>query len=249
MTWYRTGTVNVVNNSKAVTGTGTAWSTISTNSLVGSGFRGPDGRMYEIEAVTGATSLTLVEPYMSASANNQAYALMPTLGLAADLALEVSRLTQRTANTIDTATPLGKALLAIPGAPEARTAIGVDQAVADMVGGVWVSGGVAIAPSSGAFANANATINYKKVGRTVFFTLTVNIITNGSASGAIRVSMPYYTNASVVFTGRENAATGAQLQALLSSSQNTLFVFRYDNAYPGGDGRQLIVSGVYEANA
>lgn len=249
MTWYRTGTVNVTNNSKTVTGTNTGWSTIPTVSLVGSGFRGPDGRMYEIEAVNGATSLTLVEPYMSASANNQAYALMPTLGLASDLALAVSQLLARTANTIDTATPLGKTLLAIPSAPDARDAIGVGQEIVDKVGGAWTSGGTGIAPTSGTFANANATVTYKKVGRTVFFTLTVSIISNGSGAGAVRVTLPFYANQSAVFAGRENASTGAQLQALLSASQNTLFIFRYDNGYPGGDNRSLVVSGVYEANA
>lgn len=248
MTWYRAGTVAVTNNSKTVTGTGTAWSALASFSLVGSAFRGPDGRVYEIEAVGGATSLTLVEPYMSASASGQAYALMPTLGLAADLAVSVSALTNRTATTLDTATPTGKALLAIAGAPEARTAIGVDQAIADMVGGVWTDLAVSISPSAGALANANASITYKRVGRTVFFTAAANIVSNGTAAGSIRLTMPFTANRMTVFAGRENASTGAMIQGYMSAGSNVLFLHRYDNSYIGGDGRFLIVSGVFETN-
>jgi hypothetical protein len=248
MAWYRTGTVTVTNNSKTVTGSGTAWTSFTTFALAGSGFRGPDGVMYEIESVGGPTSLTLVEPYFGASGSGKAYALMPTLGLAGDLAVNASQLLQTTAGMFNGATSLGKALLAIAGAPEARTAIGVDQAIVDMVGGVWTDQAVVVSPSAGALANANATVTHKKVGRTVFFTGVANIITNGSASGGLRITMPFSASKATAFVGRENATTGSMLQGFLGAASNVLFLFRYDNTYPGGDNRSLIFSGVYETN-
>lgn len=127
MTWYRTGTVAVTNNSKAVTGSGTGWSAIATFSLVGSGFRGPDGRIYEIEAVNGGTSLSLVEVYLGATASGQAYAIQPTLGLAGDLAVAVSALIQRTASTFDSSSVLGKGLLSSPDASAALTLLGLSS--------------------------------------------------------------------------------------------------------------------------
>lgn len=249
MTWYRTGTVNVTNASKTVTGSGTNWTGLGSYSLVGSGFRGPDGLVYEIEAVNGATSLTLVEPYFSASATNKSYALMPTLGLAADLAVAVSALTQRTAGTVDAATPLGKTLLAAPTAAEARAAIDVEQTISEMVGGEWSTGGVAVTASIGALANASASITYRRVGRTVFFTATINLISNGSAAGSLRLALPLTAARTFCFTGRENTSTGAQLLGLVSAGQNLMLLWRYDNSYPGGDNRTLVISGVYETSA
>ncbi|MDF2642425.1 MAG: hypothetical protein K0R45_1697, partial [Pseudomonas sp.] len=45
MTWYKSGTVSVDQNSSAVIGTGTAF---IANSRVGDAFRGPDGNWYEV---------------------------------------------------------------------------------------------------------------------------------------------------------------------------------------------------------
>ena len=59
---YGTGTVQVTQNSRAVVGTTTVW----TSAMVGRKFLGPDGAYYKIIAVGGNTSLTLSEPYQGA---------------------------------------------------------------------------------------------------------------------------------------------------------------------------------------
>jgi GDSL-like Lipase/Acylhydrolase family len=88
--WYRTGTVTVVNGSKAVVGAGTNWLSLSGNAQVANAFRGPDGRVYEVDVVSSALALTLYEAYAGESASGASYAIVPTMGLTADLARGVT---------------------------------------------------------------------------------------------------------------------------------------------------------------
>lgn len=60
---YGTGTVQVTQDSRDVVGTNTVW----TSAMVGRQFLGPDNCYYKIVAVASSTSLTLTEPYQSAS--------------------------------------------------------------------------------------------------------------------------------------------------------------------------------------
>lgn len=66
---YGTGTVTVTLNSRTVTGSGTTW----TSTMVGRKFLGPDSMYYKIAAVASTTSLSLTEPYQSATASGGAY--------------------------------------------------------------------------------------------------------------------------------------------------------------------------------
>lgn len=77
-TWYTTGTVSVSNGSTTVTGSGTSW---VANTKPGEAFRGPDDRLYEIEAVVSDTSLTLADDYLGSNQSGQAYAILPVRGV------------------------------------------------------------------------------------------------------------------------------------------------------------------------
>lgn len=78
MTWYKTGTVNVANNSATVTGAGTAF---VANVQVGEEFRLAGGqRGYEITAVVSNTQLTIDPPYMDSSQNGASYRIVPVRG-------------------------------------------------------------------------------------------------------------------------------------------------------------------------
>ncbi|SCW88674.1 phage tail protein [Pseudomonas sp. NFACC05-1] len=83
MPWYKTGTVSVVLNSNAVTGTGTAF---IVNSRVGDAFRGPDGRWYEVTNVASNTAISIDPPYIGATASGGSYALAPMQGYVKDSA-------------------------------------------------------------------------------------------------------------------------------------------------------------------
>lgn len=78
MTWYKTGNVNVTNNSATVTGVGTAF---VANVQPGEEFRLAGGqRGYEITAVVSDTQLTIDPPYMDSSQNGAAYRVVPVRG-------------------------------------------------------------------------------------------------------------------------------------------------------------------------
>ena len=89
MAWYDTGTVSVTNGSATVTGSGTNF---VSGAQVGEGFYGPDGRLYEIQAIVSATSLTLADNYLGTTQSGQAYKIVPTQSLVANLASQVSTL-------------------------------------------------------------------------------------------------------------------------------------------------------------
>jgi hypothetical protein len=89
MAWYDTGTVSVTNGSTAVTGSGTNF---ISGAQIGEAFYGPDGRLYEIQAIVSATSLTLADSYLGSTQSGQAYKIVPTQSLVATLAAGVSEL-------------------------------------------------------------------------------------------------------------------------------------------------------------
>lgn len=100
MAWYDTGTVSVTNGSTTVTGAGTNF---VAGVQVGEGFSGPDGRIYEIQAVVSATSLTLADPYLSSTQTGQDYKIVPTQSLVANLASQVSTLISDFQGVVDEA--------------------------------------------------------------------------------------------------------------------------------------------------
>ena len=86
MPWYKTGTVSVTQNSNAVIGTGTAF---IANSRVGDGFRGPDGRWYEVTNIASNTALSISPNYEGPTADGGFYAIMPVQGYQKDLSDQV----------------------------------------------------------------------------------------------------------------------------------------------------------------
>lgn len=77
MAWYSTGTVAVTNGAVSVTGTGTAF---SANARVGDGFKGPDGRWYEVTNIASATVLSILPAYQGTTASGQTYSIAPIQG-------------------------------------------------------------------------------------------------------------------------------------------------------------------------
>ncbi len=82
MAWQKTGTVSVTNGSPVVTGSGTNW---VASLQAGSGFVGPDGKTYEVSAVSSNTALSLATDYDGPTAAGQSYSAFPTQSLAHEL--------------------------------------------------------------------------------------------------------------------------------------------------------------------
>lgn len=86
MPWHRLGTVSVTQNSNTVTGVNTAF---AANTRIGDAFIGPDGRQYELGNVASDTVISIIPPYLGATASGASYAIAPIQGYEKALADQV----------------------------------------------------------------------------------------------------------------------------------------------------------------
>lgn len=77
MGWYKAGTVSVTAGNNAVIGSGTSF---IANARVGDGFRGPDGRWYEVSNIASDTALSIAPNYQGTTAAGGGYSLAPMQG-------------------------------------------------------------------------------------------------------------------------------------------------------------------------
>ncbi len=111
----------------------------------------------------------------------------------------------------------------------------------------WIVYTPTITAATGTFTTVSATGRYWRIGMTVCFEMIITITTNGTAATAVRATLPINAPAfSYTFAGRETAVTGNELQGIVSGIGNVMAIRNYDNTYPGGDGRSISISGVYE---
>jgi hypothetical protein len=89
MSWYKTGTISVTNNSPTVTGSGTAW---IANTAAGEAIYCPDGKFYEIASVNSDTGITLSGNYTGTSLSGQGYTILPSQSFIRDLAAQAADL-------------------------------------------------------------------------------------------------------------------------------------------------------------
>lgn len=99
MSWTKSGTVSLTNNSKIVYGSGTTWAA-GGKARAGDVFVSPSGALYEVESIPSNTELHLVNNYLGATASGQGYALIHTGLLPAELAVGLSDLQSKYLTTI-----------------------------------------------------------------------------------------------------------------------------------------------------
>ncbi|MET4263898.1 hypothetical protein ABIA95_000165 [Bradyrhizobium sp. LA8.1] len=113
--------------------------------------------------------------------------------------------------------------------------------------GAWTSYSPTVSAGSGSFTSASATGVYKQIGKTVLFTVTITITTNGSAATNVTVTNPVNTNGSNAGAfGREVGVSGKMLQGVINTSN--MNIYNYDNTYPGATGAFIVMSGFYAAS-
>ena len=95
--WTRLGTVSVTAGSVNVQGVDTRWQTAAS---IGDAFHAPDGKQYEVAAITSDTALQLRTPYQGATAAGQAYAIMRIVPQGSDA--ETMALLRQVLNLTDT---------------------------------------------------------------------------------------------------------------------------------------------------
>jgi hypothetical protein len=105
--------------------------------------------------------------------------------------------------------------------------------------------------SIGTITSATCTGRYSRIGKIVFVSFEVDIITNGTGAGYVIITLPVVPNVVLptsqgVLYGRDLVTTGSALWAAINSGSGAV-IGVYNNTYPGGDGRKLLLQGSYEA--
>ena len=114
----------------------------------------------------------------------------------------------------------------------------------------WIPYTPALSATSGTFTSATAVGRYSVSStKTVNYSITIVITTNGSATGTIVAGVPIKAGpaAGYVGTGREDGVTGKQLQSNVEGATTVAHIVFYDGTYPGADGAILLITGTYEA--
>lgn len=111
--------------------------------------------------------------------------------------------------------------------------------------GAWTAYTPSVSANAGAITTSSAAGFYWQLGKTVFFTLKATVTTNGTGSGALRLTLPVASKNEFVGTGK-NTTTGKMLAGVVIATDNTLVVAYYDGTYPAADGSVIDISGSYE---
>ena len=100
-----------------------------------------------------------------------------------------------------------------------------------------------VSAPSGTFTSVSATGAYTKIGRLVSFAAAISIVTNGTASGYVRCSLPFYAATTIWGAGSIGGAN--TMVSAFNPSGSVVAILKYDGTYPGGNGVSIYVGGNY----
>jgi hypothetical protein len=116
------------------------------------------------------------------------------------------------------------------------------------LGAAWTTYTPTITSQSGtATTIATNSAKSKKIGKTLFVFLDITITNKGTATGYMRITLPYtpLAGASVTGAGAEKAGTGVSL-SVISRLSGSIDVSRFDNGTTYANGYQNIINVTYE---
>ena len=129
--------------------------------------------------------------------------------------------------------------------PATQSASADANTLDDYEEGTWTP---ALTSASGSLTTVvNGTGYYTKIGRAVLITCRPVITTNGTgASALILGNLPFASSPSTNLggAGREDAITGVCF-SFSSSTSTALYITKYDNTYPGGNGYAFPINFTY----
>lgn len=112
----------------------------------------------------------------------------------------------------------------------------------------WTAYTPTVTAASGTFATlGTVTGRYLAIGKAINIEIYIPITSNGTAANNINATLPFSASAfGYVLSGRANAVSGKMLLGVIQPSASNINIFDYNNAYPGANNEQIIISGVYE---
>jgi hypothetical protein len=121
---------------------------------------------------------------------------------------------------------------------------GTSELFNDYEEGTWTP---IIASTSGAITSYTSSGTYTKIGRVVMLNFKFTITDNGTGGSGINITgLPFSASATYSANGaaRENAINGS-MSSVSVSAVSTVYLARYDNAYPGGTNADISGSIAY----
>lgn len=88
---------------------------------------------------------------------------------------------------------------------------------------------------------------YLKIGKTVFYDVSITITTNGTGGGGIQFTLPFTSVDVGCGAGREQLVAGFGLVTDIAAG-TTGIIYKYDGTYPGGNGYRLNISGQFNTS-
>lgn len=239
MAWYRTGTVAITNGALAVTGSGTNF---IANVQAGDAILLPDGRIYEVAAITSATALTLASVYLGITASGQAYAIVPTRGLVQRLIQQIQTWNDAQQGYIDgpLAGRFGNGSASLPAlAAAADVDTGMFFPAANTL--AWATGGVERLRLSSSGLQANSGSGLSQVYSRANLLGTVSQA-SGVPTGAI---IERGSNANGEYVRWADGTQICTISALATSgSTDTMWMFPAAFTYPADPGRPVVMGTV-----
>lgn len=111
--------------------------------------------------------------------------------------------------------------------------------------GVWVSYTPTISSVAGAITTSSASGFYSQDNKTINFTVSITITTNGTGSGGLNITLPVASkNASVAYGTA--TLSGKMTQGSVAALNSTMVLHNYDGTYPASSGEVIKISGTYE---
>lgn len=110
----------------------------------------------------------------------------------------------------------------------------------------WQSYTPTVTAQSGTFTTVSASGRYLKRHQTVQFEVTITVTTNGTAAGAVLVTLPVTTRVAFSGAGRAAGVSSKQLQVYAAGAVSQAVIYNYDGTYPASNGEVLVVTGTYE---
>jgi hypothetical protein len=106
-----------------------------------------------------------------------------------------------------------------------------------------------ITAATGTFTTVTGLAQYIRINKLCWVRFNISITTNGTAGTGVVLTLPFtgvfpYGNTAIGVC-RETAATGF-LSQVFQQSTTSVVIINYDNSYPGGNGRNLSGSFLYE---
>lgn len=110
----------------------------------------------------------------------------------------------------------------------------------------WKAYSPAVSAQAGVFGSVSSSGRYVKRYQRVTCSMSVTITTNGTAAGAVFVTLPFPARVSTACAGRASGVSGKALQGFVAGGSDTVAIYNYDGSYPGGDGEVLVLNIDYE---